>query len=155
VRQIAEACGWLGELEELWAKTARAAEPKEADEPEVKRDRDEALNEEIEKLTKEVDETLHLSKWHEERVRSEKLPGEKMAGEKASPSSPNTLVQQASPNDLTTAGPQKQDKEDGDLSHVYVTRSTEEKTAEANPALNHARTEDVALPGGGDGKKEE
>lgn len=77
VRQLAKACGWLDELEALWKRTApeaaEAARSQKAEE--VEKDKDEALNDEIAKLTKEVDDTLHLSKWHEDRVRSEKLPG--------------------------------------------------------------------------------
>ncbi|KAF1943894.1 NAD-dependent deacetylase sirtuin-2 [Clathrospora elynae] len=57
VRKLAEACGWLEELEALWATTAPAEEPKE----EVKKSRDEKLEEEIDKLTREVDVNLKLS----------------------------------------------------------------------------------------------
>lgn len=69
VRDLAEACGWLQELEGLWAETApkAASELGKAQPPE--RTKDEKLEDEIEKLTKEVDESLNLSKWHEERVR--------------------------------------------------------------------------------------
>ena len=83
VRKLAEACGWLDQLEALWAKTA----PKEAAElgrpvEEVKKDKDEALEDEIDKLTKEVDETLSLSRWHEDKVRKDHLPS-------SSPPKPN------------------------------------------------------------------
>lgn len=68
VRKLAEACGWLEELEEMWAKTA----PKEGSEiakPEPGRARtmDEKLEDEIDKLTKEIDGTLNLSRWLQEK----------------------------------------------------------------------------------------
>ncbi|EME42767.1 hypothetical protein DOTSEDRAFT_73528 [Dothistroma septosporum NZE10] len=74
VRRLAKALGWLEELEALWATTA----PKTAQDAKTasKKSRDEAFQEEMDKLTKEVDETLNLSKYHQERVRNERLPGE-------------------------------------------------------------------------------
>jgi NAD-dependent histone deacetylase SIR2 len=66
VRKLAEALGWLEELEELWAETA----PKDAGKKEEpKKSRDEQLENEVDKLTKEVEESLRLSenqhKWLE------------------------------------------------------------------------------------------
>ncbi|CAA9957061.1 NAD-dependent deacetylase sirtuin-2 [Pyrenophora teres f. maculata] len=60
VRKLAEACGWLEELEALWATTAPAEDvaPKEP----VKKSRDELLEDEVEKLTREVEENLRLGK---------------------------------------------------------------------------------------------
>lgn len=65
VRKLAKACGWLEELEALWAATA----PKEAAEPGPEKTKDEKLEDEINKLTAEIDESLNLSKWHQEKVR--------------------------------------------------------------------------------------
>ncbi|KAF1828715.1 NAD-dependent deacetylase sirtuin-2 [Decorospora gaudefroyi] len=62
VRKLARACGWLEELEHLWAQTARAEEPKEV----VKKSRDELLEDEVDKLTKEVEENLRLGKAQHE-----------------------------------------------------------------------------------------
>lgn len=81
VRKLAKACGWLDELEALWAQTApegdAANKGVEAQQPGEKQKRtDEELEDEIARLTKEVDETLNLSKWHEEKVRNERLPTE-------------------------------------------------------------------------------
>jgi len=70
VRKLAEACGWLEELEALWATTAPAevAAPKEP----VKKSCDELLEDEVEKLTREVEENLRLGKaqheWLEKHV---------------------------------------------------------------------------------------
>ncbi|USP74967.1 uncharacterized protein yc1106_02241 [Curvularia clavata] len=71
VRKLAEACGWLEDLEALWATTAPAEDSLAPKEP-VKKSRDELLEDEIEKLTKEVDNTLKLGKaqheWLENHV---------------------------------------------------------------------------------------
>ena len=59
VRKLAEALGWLDELEATWAKTqpeAPAVKVKESPKNE-----DERLEAEVEKLTAEVDATLKLS----------------------------------------------------------------------------------------------
>lgn len=60
VKKLAEACGWLEELEALWAETARPGEPEKVQEEKSKKNRDELLQEEIDKLTKDVDSTLKL-----------------------------------------------------------------------------------------------
>ncbi|KAH3906217.1 hypothetical protein HBH56_205300 [Parastagonospora nodorum] len=62
VRKLAEACGWLEELEALWAETARPGEPEKIEEEKPKKNRDELLQEEIDKLTQDVDSTLKLGK---------------------------------------------------------------------------------------------
>jgi NAD-dependent histone deacetylase SIR2 len=66
VRKLAEALGWKEELEALWKETER---------PEVavpKKSRDEVLQDEVDKLTKEVEKTLDLGraqhKWLEKHV---------------------------------------------------------------------------------------
>lgn len=81
VRKLAEACGWLHELEALWAQTVpeQSAVKKAADADELwmkQKRTDEELEDEIARLTREVDETLNLSKWHEDKIRNERLPTE-------------------------------------------------------------------------------
>ena len=103
VRELAKACGWLEELEALWARTA-AKDAAEIGIPAAEeKGKDEVLEDEIEKLTKEVDETLNLSKWHEEKVRSEKLP----------------QTASSEPAEASSAGAQHEDRS-GSLSHVLV-----------------------------------
>jgi len=67
VRRLAEALGWLDELEKLWdgtgAKTAK--EIVTSKEPKTK---DEELEDEINKLTGEIDQTLKLSSRHTTKV---------------------------------------------------------------------------------------
>lgn len=117
VRRLAEACGWLDELEALWAKTAPRDAAKEAAESEqtTKKDKDEALNDEIDKLTKEVDETLNVSRWLEDRVRNERLPREP-------PRQEGTSSETAS----------QHESKDGNLNHVFVS-AKEGATSSASP----------------------
>lgn len=62
VKKLAEACGWLEELEALWAKTApEKGKPENKD----KKSRDEKFQEDMERITREVEESLRLN---EERV---------------------------------------------------------------------------------------
>ena len=75
VRKLSEALGWLGELEELWAETGKrfGVEPpsKKDTEAGAEKTSDEKLEDEVDKLTKEVDEALKLNKKHEETSREE------------------------------------------------------------------------------------
>jgi NAD-dependent histone deacetylase SIR2 len=69
VRRLAEACGWLEELESLWAETAGGGRPqqvkaKKTEEP--KKNRDEVLQDEVDKLTREVEESLKIHKAQHE-----------------------------------------------------------------------------------------
>jgi NAD-dependent histone deacetylase SIR2 len=76
VRKLAEACGWLEELEKLWAETAPKDQPK-VDEHKPQKTRDEQLQDEIDLITKEVDESLKLGEAQHEWL-------EKHVGNKAS-----------------------------------------------------------------------
>ena len=72
VRKLAEACGWLDELETMWAKTRPdKAQPRTKAEKE-KKTRDEQLQDEVDKLTKEIEANLKLSQdqhtWLENHV---------------------------------------------------------------------------------------
>ncbi|KAI4639913.1 hypothetical protein J4E93_008712 [Alternaria ventricosa] len=71
VRKLAEACGWTEELGALWATTAPAEEPVAPKET-VKKSHDELLEDEVDKLTRDVEESLRLNqaehKWLENHV---------------------------------------------------------------------------------------
>lgn len=108
VKKLAKACGWLEELEALWATTGTTTkadnevllpEATQEKEKEKKREktRDEQIEDEVAQLTKEVEDTLHLSRSHTEKVKNERLPGE----EKAYP-------------------PKSDSAQDGGLDHVFV-----------------------------------
>ncbi len=76
VRKLVDACGWLEELEALWAKTSpkqameRLAAKNDAteDSEQTKQTKDEKLEAEVEKLTREVEETLQLSERQRKAV---------------------------------------------------------------------------------------
>ncbi|KAK8227640.1 DHS-like NAD/FAD-binding domain-containing protein, partial [Phyllosticta capitalensis] len=61
VRKLAKACGWLEELEELWRMTVPKAAADLGRMPEEEKSKDELVEEEIDRLTKDVDETLRVS----------------------------------------------------------------------------------------------
>ncbi|KAI5307483.1 Sir2 histone deacetylase Hst2 [Ascosphaera atra] len=76
VRQLAKALGWEEDLQKLWWKVnpeKAAAEKEEAEKEALKpaRSRDEELQDEVDRLAKDVDQALQLSKSHEDRVREE------------------------------------------------------------------------------------
>lgn len=89
VRKLAKAIGWDEELEELWAKTAPEyvpGKPKaKAAKEEAKKTRDEIFQDEVDKLTKEVDKTLDVSKWHAEQVKRDHLDGQASTADSADP----------------------------------------------------------------------
>jgi NAD-dependent histone deacetylase SIR2 len=71
VRALADSLGWRDELEALWLEVGGKVKEKEAERLRGIRKgmtKDEILEEEIEKLTKEVDSALKLSKDHAQRA---------------------------------------------------------------------------------------
>ncbi|KAH0128901.1 NAD-dependent histone deacetylase SIR2, partial [Aureobasidium melanogenum] len=98
VRRLAKAIGWEDELEDLWAKTDPEYVPgkpiKKKDEiakEEAKKSRDEKFQDEVDKLTKEVDKTLDVSKWHQEQIRKDHLDGQTEASSKDPVKSEKTM----------------------------------------------------------------
>ena len=68
VRKFADALGWREELEQEWAKTSPAkTEKKET----IAKTRQEKLDEQVEKLTKEIDASLKISGEAGDRIRAE------------------------------------------------------------------------------------
>ncbi|PYH88040.1 NAD-dependent deacetylase sirtuin-2 [Aspergillus ellipticus CBS 707.79] len=65
VRKLARALGWGQDLEELWEST----KPEEVQEQGPPRTREEKLQDEVDRLTEEVDRTLGISTAYEQRVR--------------------------------------------------------------------------------------
>jgi Sir2 family len=63
VRKLADALGWLDELEELWQHTNPTREDQKYQQLPVKTG-DEKLEEEVDQLTRDIDSTLKLSKDH-------------------------------------------------------------------------------------------
>ncbi|KAL2355198.1 NAD-dependent histone deacetylase SIR2 [Cryomyces antarcticus] len=122
VRKLAKACGWLEELEALWTKTAPKGAADLGKEAAPKRSREETIEDEVDKLTREVDQTLKLSEEHNNRVRRE------FGDSRASTNKPKKLEASLtpSPGESNSATTPKIEPEDGgksekdkDLSHVY------------------------------------
>ncbi|KAF2753677.1 NAD-dependent deacetylase sirtuin-2 [Pseudovirgaria hyperparasitica] len=70
VRALAEACGWLEELEALWAQTQPiAAVDMGRKEPVAETETtDQRVEDEVERLTRQVEETLHKTETHRDYV---------------------------------------------------------------------------------------
>lgn len=163
VRKLADACGWLGELEEFWAQTAPKASVQLGKPPaETKKDKDEALEDEINRLTKDIDETLNLSKWHEEKVRGEHMPAfgrkDPISSSSTKPpavtynetlnNAPNTSNNKVSPSELGESGPrQTHEVSNGNLSHVYVAQFRNSESSPPIPKLDHEKSEQEADEG--------
>ena len=63
VRKLADALGWREELEELWKKTTPSEEVRKEQEA-PRKTRDEKLEDEVEKLTQDIDKSLKVSEEH-------------------------------------------------------------------------------------------
>ena len=66
VRKLAEALGWLEELEEVWRTACPEVEVRE--EQEDLKTKDEKLEDEVDRLTRDIDQTLQLTKEHQDWV---------------------------------------------------------------------------------------
>ena len=122
VRKLAEACGWLEELEALWAQTRPGkTQPKTKAEKE-KRDRDQQLQDEVDKLTKEIEANLKMTQdqhsWLDNHVDNKiaRVPEEESAVGPIAPLHPGkeTTAQTAG-----TSSNQGQTDADSGLRHVF------------------------------------
>lgn len=119
VRKLAQALGWLEELEALWEETNPNKEDRDR-ETAPKKTRDERLHDEVERLTADVDRTLHVSNAHQHRVRDQLVrqaaqkagvvsaPDESIKDETKTPGEKEKILR---PNDMVTGG--------GGLDHVF------------------------------------
>ncbi|KAL2026880.1 hypothetical protein VTO58DRAFT_102861 [Aureobasidium pullulans] len=119
VRKLAKAVGWEDDLEDLWAKTDPEYIPgkprktkDDISKEEAKKTRDEKFQDEIDKLTKEVDKTLDMSKWHQEQIRKDHLDGQADIANQNQASGEKTMRYDENADDKTKA------PADG-LSHVF------------------------------------
>jgi len=115
VKKLAEACGWLEELEELWRKTA-PREVKELGKEKKVQTKEESMEEEIEKLTREVGTSLNLAKEHDVATRKEleKEAGRHLGGETEKAVSTDGPAQSG----ISEKGLSMK-SEDDDLEHVF------------------------------------
>jgi NAD-dependent histone deacetylase SIR2 len=121
VRKLAGALGWLEELEELWAETGKkfGVEPaKPAADTGAERTADEKLEDEVDKLTREVDEALKLNKQHEDKARTEVEAKVRKNVTEETPSKPKAPLTQAPADTDLKAGKVGSDGEDS-LSHIF------------------------------------
>lgn len=110
VRKLADALGWLEELEALWAQTSpEEVKPREKKE-EKEKNKDEILQEEVERLTEEVEATLNISQAHEERTRSQLgTPSEKQETEEDAVGKPKQPEEVKPEPERPTEGADKKD----------------------------------------------
>ncbi|KAJ4303640.1 Sir2 histone deacetylase Hst2 [Kalmusia sp. IMI 367209] len=123
VKKLAEACGWLEELENLWSETARPGQveqEKKADEP--KKSRDEQLQDEVDKLTREVEENLRLTQeqhtWLDNHVDNKfaKKQDDELSDGPTAPVTPGRLTNgKLDASDIETSGRES----GGGLRHVF------------------------------------
>ena len=109
VRKLAKALGWLEELEALWARTNPHNDKPKAPPPESK-SREEQLQDEVDRLTKEVEKTLNISTAHQGRVRQH------LAEEDSSPKKAEKGKQDG--KETTVEKTSSKDDNEG-LSHVF------------------------------------
>ncbi|TIA28866.1 NAD-dependent deacetylase sirtuin-2 [Aureobasidium pullulans] len=110
VRKLAKAVGWEDDLEDLWAKTDPEyipGEPRKTKDDiskeEAKKTRDEKFQDEIDKLTKEVDKTLDMSKWHQDQIRKDHLDGQADIASQNQASGEKTMRYDENADDKTKA----------------------------------------------------
>jgi NAD-dependent histone deacetylase SIR2 len=110
VKELAAALGWSDELEELWAGTRKEGQFEPEKKEEVKKSRDEQLQDEVDKLTKDIDKTLKLGedqkKWLDDQ-------------DKKGPLQPTEV---ASSRTLAPV-----EKKDGGLGHIFPFLSSDKK----------------------------
>jgi NAD+-dependent protein deacetylase SIR2 len=143
VRKLADALGWLEELETLWQQTTPSP-PGEKEQKLSPKTRDEKLEDEVDLLTREIDKTLKLSKdhntWLQDRLEEEHDLGESASAlpkdNLAATSTSSAPVEQGSPeqevsamnySDKQNAGrgganDQLESNDHGGLDHVFPHR---------------------------------
>jgi NAD+-dependent protein deacetylase SIR2 len=104
VRKLADALGWLDELETLWQQTNPSAEEQKEQQLPSKT-RDEKLQDEVDLLTREIDKTLKISKdhntWLQDHFKEEQDLGKSVSvlpeNKLAATSTSSAVVEQGSP----------------------------------------------------------
>ena len=127
VKELAAALGWSDELDSLWADTKKEGQFVPEKKEEVKKSRDEQLQDEVEKLTKDIDKTLKLGedqqKWLDDDIPrgiSEKVRNEEKQN-----------LRPTDDADSRTLAPAKKDGGAG-LGHIFPFLSSEKKGDRSN-----------------------
>ena len=128
VRKLADALGWREELEEMWVATKKADQPESGQEAvTATKDKHQQLEDEMDKLTKDIDQSLRISENHV-RTTKEDLEKEKLdvniSPEKAKV---NGEIEKAAPDSVVTATadkptlplPENLHEGNGSIDHVF------------------------------------
>jgi NAD-dependent histone deacetylase SIR2 len=153
VRKLVDALGWRDELEEMWFEVGGKVKEKEAARLREQRKamtKDELLEEEIEKLTGEVDAALQISKDHTERVNNQVLSSESSSSHTPATSTDSEKDQPGSKASVPTNNELGIEEPPSTPATTEKTTLTTEKTttevpAEA-PAVDSKASLDVTLP---------
>lgn len=140
IRKLADALGWREELEEMWLEVNGKVKGKEAERlREIRKNmtKDELLEEEIAKLTSEVDEALHLSKDHTTRT-TDHLQKSSILKE--------DLMAPVTPNDDLNADAAKPVQAETNEKEPINTEKTIEEVPAATPKPNTEAILDITLP---------
>ena len=71
VKRLAEALGWLDDLEALWALTKLEDDEETLREPSVEKSKDEEIEDRVASLTEQIDKSLKLSEDHSKSVKQQ------------------------------------------------------------------------------------
>jgi NAD-dependent histone deacetylase SIR2 len=112
VRKLADALGWREELEQEWARTNPQRGKEEQPEPPAK-SRQEKLDDEVEKLTKDIETSLKLSGEATGRLKAE------LEKDAASSSLPISTSSATRPSNLLTTPHTTTPTSSSTLNHVY------------------------------------
>ena len=112
VRKLADALGWRDELEAMWAKTRREEEgpPAASTEPAT-------VEDEIDKLTKEIDQSLKLSENHVQST--SELLGKERQSKPSDNDTTTTPPQTNGSNEEILPLPAKLHEGNGSIEHVF------------------------------------
>ena len=130
VRKFADALGWREELEREWARSnPNKGERKEQEEQEaLPKTRQEKLDDEVEKLTKDIDNSLKLSEETSDRIKAELEKATSPSKSKSSSSS------SSKPSDILTT-PQTTTSTNSGLNHVFPHLSEDKPNKSEKPSL--------------------
>lgn len=120
VRKLADALGWLDELESLWEKTSPSV-PASKDQNLPQKTREEKLEDEIEKLTQEIDKSLKVSEEHTEWLRDHLSDKHNLKNESKKPPSAATEPIET-PYEVNSAGAEAKLNREEKLSTPVLTQ---------------------------------
>lgn len=118
VKELAAALDWSEELDELWAATKKDGQFVPGQMEKVEKSRDELLQDEVEKLTQDIDKTLKLGK-DQQKWLDDDVPA-------ATHEAKEDTLQSRADTDSRTLAPLKKGSESG-LAHIFPFLSSDKK----------------------------